>query len=102
MKKNGDQDNSIIHIRKELKNPTRKSIRCYTYKQKEDLNRSVEKLLQKEYNQDNSEQTSKSTCVKNSQDMMIFNDELEDGHIEHIKDSLLNHYLFKDMSDILM
>jgi hypothetical protein len=58
--------------------------------------------LQKDYLQDKSEHKTKSTSVKSSQEMMIFNDELEDGHIEHIKDSLSHHYLFKDMSETLM
>jgi hypothetical protein len=64
-----------------------------------DLDKSAEKLLQKDYIQN---KTTNNSSMKPLQEMVIFTNDLDKDRIKQIRDSLLNHYMFKEMSTTLM
>ena len=80
-------------------------IRCFSIRNDDVLNRSGEKLLQRDLLVDSKLKTTgaKNTNLeKTHQSLLMFNSELDDESINLIKTSLTGHYLFKDMNEKIM
>ncbi len=89
----------------DLRKTSKNLIRCFTIRNDDVLNRSGEKLLQRDLLVDSKLKTTgaKNTNVeKTYQSLLMFNSELDDENINLIRTSLTGHYLFKDMNEKIM
>jgi hypothetical protein len=85
-------------------------VKCYTLKKNkegevEENKSHLEEVLKKDAFAEAkpSEATTKITnqkfMSKEPTEMMMFNNELDDAHVEMIKNSLTNHFMFKDLDE---
>jgi hypothetical protein len=81
-----------------VKQPNR-LIKCYTIKQNEsNEDKSAEDVLKKDIlDEKGTEQISKVGDKETEDQLIAFNNELDDDSIELIKDALNSHYLLKDL-----
>jgi hypothetical protein len=85
--------------------PSKNLIRCYSIRNDDVLNRSGEKLLQRDLLVDSRLKTTEAKTTnleKMHHSLLMFNSELDDESINLIKNSLSSHYLFKEMNEKIM